>query len=43
MKAKAWRLYGARDASLEDIGLEDAGEDGVVAEIVADYHLDFPG
>ncbi|MBQ3097758.1 MAG: alcohol dehydrogenase catalytic domain-containing protein [Kiritimatiellae bacterium] len=34
MKAKAWRLYGARDARLEDIELESAGEDGVVVEIV---------
>ena len=34
MKAKAWRLYGARDARLEDIELEGAGEDGVVVEIV---------
>ena len=34
MKAKAWRLYGARDARLEDIELEAAGEDGIVVEIV---------
>ena len=34
MKAKAWRLYGAKDARLEDIELEGAGEDGVVVEIV---------
>ncbi|MBR1608096.1 MAG: alcohol dehydrogenase catalytic domain-containing protein [Kiritimatiellae bacterium] len=34
MKAKAWRLYGARDARLEDVELESAGEDGVVVEIV---------
>ncbi len=34
MKAKAWRLYGAGDARLEDIELEGAGEDGVVVEIV---------
>lgn len=34
MKAKALRLYGAGDARLEDIELEDAGEDGVVVEIV---------
>ena len=34
MKAKAWRLYGAKDARLEDVELEDAGEDGVVVEIV---------
>ena len=34
MKAKAWRLYGAKDARLEDIELESAGEDGVVVEIV---------
>ena len=34
MKAKAWRLYGAKDARLEDIELEPAGEDGVVVEIV---------
>ena len=34
MKAKAWRLYGAKDARLEDIELEPAGKDGVVVEIV---------
>ena len=34
MKAKAWRLYGAKDARLEDIELEGAGEDGIVVEIV---------
>ena len=34
MKAKAWRLYGAKDARLEDVELEGAGEDGVVVEIV---------
>lgn len=34
MNAKAWRLYGAGDARLEDIELEGAGEDGVVVEIV---------
>jgi threonine dehydrogenase-like Zn-dependent dehydrogenase len=34
MKAKAWRLYGAKDARLEDIELEAAGEDGIVVEIV---------
>ena len=34
MKAKAWRLYGAADARLEDIELEGAGEDGVVVELV---------
>ena len=34
MKAKAWRLYGAKDARLEDIELESAGEEGVVVEIV---------
>jgi threonine dehydrogenase-like Zn-dependent dehydrogenase len=34
MKAKAWRLYGAHDARLEDIELECAGEDGIVVEIV---------
>ncbi|MBQ6330097.1 MAG: alcohol dehydrogenase catalytic domain-containing protein [Kiritimatiellae bacterium] len=34
MKAKAWRLYGAKDARLEDIELEPAGEEGVVVEIV---------
>ena len=34
MKAKAWRLYGARDARLEDIELEAAGEEGVVVELV---------
>ena len=34
MKAKAWRLYGAKDARLEDIELEGAGEDGVVVELV---------
>ena len=34
MKAKAWRLYGAADARLEDIELEGAGEEGVVVELV---------
>ena len=34
MNAKAWRLYGAKDARLEDIELEGAGEDGIVVEIV---------
>ncbi len=34
MNAKAWRLYGAKDARLEDIELEGAGEDGVVVEVV---------
>ena len=34
MKAKAWRLYGAKDARLEDIELEPAGEEGVVVELV---------
>ena len=34
MKAKAWRLYGAKNARLEDVELEGAGEDGVVVEIV---------
>lgn len=34
MRAKAFRLYGAKDARLEDIELEDAGEDGIVVEIV---------
>ena len=34
MKAKAWRLYGATDARLEDIELEDAAEDGIVVEVV---------
>ena len=34
MKAKAWRLYGAGDARLEDIELEGAGEEGVVVELV---------
>ncbi len=34
MNAKAWRLYGARDARLENVALEDAGEDGVVVEII---------
>ena len=34
MNAKAWRLYGAKDARLEDVELEGAGEDGVVVEIV---------
>ena len=34
MKAKAWRLYGAKDARLEDIELESAGEEGIVVEIV---------
>ena len=34
MNAKAWRLYGAKDARLEDVELEGAGDDGVVVEIV---------
>ena len=34
MKAKAWRLYGAGDARLEDIELEGAGEEGIVVELV---------
>ncbi len=34
MRAKAWRLYGAKDMRLEDIELEPAGEDGIVVEIV---------
>ena len=34
MKAKAWRLYGAADARLEDIELESAGEEGIVVELV---------
>ena len=34
MKAKAWRLYGAKDMRLEDVELEAAGEDGVVVELV---------
>ena len=34
MNAKAWRLYGAKDAKLEDVEIEGAGEDGVVVEIV---------
>ena len=34
MKAKAWRLYGAKDVRLEDIELEAAGEEGVVVELV---------
>ncbi len=34
MNAKAWRLYGAKDARLEDVELEGAGADGVVVEIV---------
>ena len=34
MNAKAWRLYGAKDARLEDVELEEAGDDGVVVEIV---------
>ena len=34
MRAKAWRLYGAKDARLEDIELESAGEEGIVVEIV---------
>lgn len=34
MKAKAWRLYGAEDARLENVELESAGEDGVVVELV---------
>ena len=35
MNAKAWRLYGASDLRLEDVGLEPAGDDGVIVEIVA--------
>ena len=35
MKAKAWRLYGASDLRLEDVGLPAVGADGVVVEIVA--------
>ena len=35
MNAKAWRLHGAGDLRLEDVGLEPAGDDGVVVEIVA--------
>ncbi len=34
MKAKAWRLYGAADARLEDIELEGAGTEGIVVELV---------
>ena len=34
MNAKAWRLYAAGDARLEDVELEGAGEDGIVVEIV---------
>ena len=34
MKAKAWRLYGAGVARLEDIELEGAGEEGIVVELV---------
>jgi len=34
VKAKAWRLYGAADARLEDIELEGAGEEGIVVELV---------
>ena len=34
MNAKAWRLYAAGDARLEDVELEGAGADGVVVEIV---------
>ena len=34
MKAKAWRLYGARDTRLEDIELEAAGDEGIVVELV---------
>ena len=34
MKAKAWRLYGAKDARLEDVELESAGDDGIVVEVV---------
>ena len=40
MKAKAWRLYGAKDARLEDIELEGAGEDGIVVEIVTNTEPD---
>ena len=34
MKAKAWRLYGAGDARLEDVELEAAGDEGIVVELV---------
>ena len=34
MKAKAWRLYSAGDARLEDIELEGAGEEGIIVELV---------
>ena len=34
MKAKAWRLYGAKDMRLEDIELEGAGDEGIVVELV---------
>ena len=34
MKAKAWRLYGAADARLEDVELEGAGDEGIVVELV---------
>ena len=34
MKARAWRLYGAKDMRLEDIELEGAGEEGIIVEIV---------
>ena len=34
MKAKAWRLYGAKDMRLEDIELEAAGDEGIVVELV---------
>ncbi len=34
MKAKAWRLYGAGDARLENIEIEGAGDEGIVVELV---------
>ena len=34
MKTKAWRLYAAGEARLENIEIPSAGEDGVVVEIV---------
>lgn len=37
MKAKAWRLYGAADARLEDIELEGAGGAGAVTSTGGGY------
>ena len=37
MKAKAWRLYGAADARLEDIEFEGAGGAGAVTSTGGGY------